>query len=579
MEENTGNVLLIKPATLVAESKAKLGGTLQVATLQLRWDPMHSSDHQPVSVQLSSVTGVLQRSKKSPMVRIPTRGGAVTLEFQSMPERDEVVDILTPLVKKVADKGKAPVGQPAQAAPQQAAPQLTGPPALVVLKSKLLKKDKDLRHLFDELVRNGIISEGEFWKQRVHLLREAQGPTGSAKQRTGISNALLSRGTDAKGQQNKVTFKLNAEGIQQIFAEQPHVHKAFLDNVPHNLTEAAFWDRYFKNEFRMRALRRKAKAGDKTAALELADEDELFRNRGDAAEQELQQRHKVRRVDPTVNLAADSFDRWSHGFGLEHDPAKPCMAIEHPKVEPPCALTLQDVDPSVVQEGVGKHLLSELNRHADVVLQGLPISVGTSANTEGLAQAMWEAQQVEAAAERNGRGNTDQHLTAEEQRAFRMRADGALGDLQAEDHQQFVELNIRDPRRYFEGKVAADGSQQAQVHGAPPAVLWQQALVSINLAQLQHGMTPQLTYQVMQDLYAEQTTMGLDETGLTVGTNPATDLAAPIQEECRRVCQTGNEMLRHFWASFPWTSKQREDKAAKLDRALASHYDRSAMLP
>ena len=49
-----------------------------------------------------------------------------------------------------------------------------------------------------------------------------------------------------------MTFKLNAEGIQQIFAEQPHVHKAFLDNVPHNLTEAAFWDRYFKNEFRMR---------------------------------------------------------------------------------------------------------------------------------------------------------------------------------------------------------------------------------------------------------------------------------------------------------------------------------------
>lgn len=36
------------------------------------------------------------------MVRIPTRGGAVTLEFQSMPERDEVVDILTPLVKKVS---------------------------------------------------------------------------------------------------------------------------------------------------------------------------------------------------------------------------------------------------------------------------------------------------------------------------------------------------------------------------------------------------------------------------------------------------------------------------------------------
>ena len=51
--------------------------------------------------------------------------------------------------------------------------------------------------------------------------------------------------------------------------------------------------------------------------------------------------------------------------------------------------------------------------------------------------------QVEAAAERSGRGNTDQHLTAEERKAFRMRADGALGDLQPEDHQQFVELNIK----------------------------------------------------------------------------------------------------------------------------------------
>ena len=73
---------------------------------------------------------------------------------------------------------------------------------------------------------------------------------------------------------------------------------------------------------------------------------------------------------------------------------QPRMAVENPKVEQHCALTLQDVDPSVAQEGVGKHLLSELNRHADVVLQGLPTSVGTSANTEGLAQAMWEAQQV-----------------------------------------------------------------------------------------------------------------------------------------------------------------------------------------
>lgn len=80
--------------------------------------------------------------------------------------------------------------------------------------------------------------------------------------------------------------------------------------------------------------------------------------------------------------------------------------------------------------------------------------------------------------------------------------------------------------------------------------------------------------QVLQDLHSEHTTVALDEQGSLVGIAPVTDLAEPLQEECRRVALTCNELLRHFWACLPITTQPRQDKAARLDRALQAQYDR-----
>ena len=63
----------------------------------------------------------------------------------------------------------------------------------------------------------------------------------------------------------------------------------------------------------VQSLRAKAEAGDRAAALELAEDDELFRQHIRPDEQLQQNRAKIRRVDPTVNLAADTFDRFSEG--------------------------------------------------------------------------------------------------------------------------------------------------------------------------------------------------------------------------------------------------------------------------
>lgn len=82
--------------------------------------------------------------------------------------------------------------------------------------------------------------------------------------------------------------------------------------------------------------------------------------------------------------------------------------------------------------------------------------------------------------------------------------------------------------------------------------------------------------QVLQELHAQHTTVTLDEQGSLVGIAPVTDLAKPLQEQCRRVVLTCNELLRHFWACLPLTTQPRQDKAKRLDRALQAQYDRSA---
>ena len=46
----------------------------------------------------------------------------------------------------------------------------------------------------------------------------------------------------------QVRYQVTPEGVQQIFAEKPHVHRAFLANVPAVMDENAFWTRFFKNE-------------------------------------------------------------------------------------------------------------------------------------------------------------------------------------------------------------------------------------------------------------------------------------------------------------------------------------------
>ncbi len=46
----------------------------------------------------------------------------------------------------------------------------------------------------------------------------------------------------------QVTLSLTPEIVQQLFAEKPHLHRAYTAMVPEKLNEKEFWERYFNYE-------------------------------------------------------------------------------------------------------------------------------------------------------------------------------------------------------------------------------------------------------------------------------------------------------------------------------------------
>lgn len=48
-----------------------------------------------------------------------------------------------------------------------------------------------------------------------------------------------------------MTMTITPQFIQQVFAEKPHVHRAFVENVPQKLDEKEFWTRFAKHEIQI----------------------------------------------------------------------------------------------------------------------------------------------------------------------------------------------------------------------------------------------------------------------------------------------------------------------------------------
>eukprot|EP00252_Welwitschia_mirabilis_P000319 TRINITY_DN10355_c0_g1_i1.p1 TRINITY_DN10355_c0_g1~~TRINITY_DN10355_c0_g1_i1.p1 ORF type:complete len:574 (-),score=136.10 TRINITY_DN10355_c0_g1_i1:160-1881(-) len=498
-------------------------GILSLSLSRFTFSPATSSAHLKLDVDFKNIIGT-QRSKegsKQALLRLDSKEGpSYVFEFDNFEERNRCRDA----VGIILDKGLRQD---------------------VERKTKLVTENSDLQKLHNELVIGKIVGESEFWAARKHLLDEAAFK--NTKQRTGLKSAMLADirpMTD--GRSNKVTFNITPEIIHQIFAEKPVVQRAYLQCVPHKMSENDFWNKYFKAEL---LLREKNAA---TAKL-LADEDEelaLFLKDDKILADEARQ--KIRKVDPTVDMASDYADDYTHlpGHGIILDSAR---------------------------EGIGqdgnqpkRKLSQDLNRHAAVVLEGQALDDSDFRDARSVAEALARIKQADAV-----------NNASDEQRMRRVYEMTEIDDLQGSPTHPYAPLYIKDPRKYFDSQQANIGpTQEARTLGTGHIgldeiyVSLEQTVLEIRKRDLRDPIiNPELALKVLNNL-----TQYISSTKYHISKNPEKDalsnLPRIIKGELKEEWTIIQELLRHSWSCFPITSKLLSDKVNKIKEAMTQKYEK-----
>ncbi|KAI3842307.1 hypothetical protein MKW98_026097 [Papaver atlanticum] len=399
------------------------------------------------------------------------------------------------------------------------------------LRMKLLAENSELQKLHKQFVIGGVLAESGFWAVRKKSL--AVDVSKMSKQRLGFKRVMLADVRPlSDGWTNKVT--LTPEIIQQIFTEKPAVHQAFLKFVPSKMTEKDFWTKYYRAEFLHRTKNAVA------AVAEAAEDEELAVFLKQDVILACEARQKIRRVDPTLDMEADEGDDYMHllDHGIYRDGSKDFTDSEYEQYKRTLAQDLTDMQQTVA-EALAK------SKKADLATQ---IS-DEKANHNRL------------------------------ERASRM---AEIEDLQTPHNLPFAPLLIKDPREYF-------GSQQAKALKAlgDTTVGTKPIYCDVNTAQ---------AYGFLRKSISEMQVTGLSDTvvgpevvrmvlsGLSqqlssannLGKNPQESildrLPKKTKEELLHYWISIQELLKHFWSSYPITTTYLNTKVSRLKDAMADIY-------
>ncbi|PON47237.1 NIM1-interacting TFIIH subunit [Parasponia andersonii] len=402
----------------------------------------------------------------------------------------------------------------------------------------------DLHKLHKQFVIGGVLTELEFWATRKKLLDGDSNR--KLKQRVGFkSTMILDTKPMADGRTNKVTFNLTPEIKYQIFVLKPAVHRAFLNLVPNKMTEKDFFTKYFKAEYLLSSKNAVA------AAAEAAEDDELaiFLKDDDILAQEA--RRKIRRVDPTLDMEADQGDDYTHlpDHGIFRDGSKEISESQH--------------------EQYKRTLSQDLNRQGAVVLEGRTLDMDLE-DPRTVAEALVRSRQ-----ESDG--------DATQERLERISRMTEIEDLQAPHDHPFAPLCIKDPRDYFD-------AQQANALKTLDDIRSKTEQTKCNLSIDE-------AYGSLRDSVSKIMTMGLSDpivkpevalmvlNGLTqnisgtryqLGKNPQESildgLPKTTKDELLHHWMSIQELLRHFWSSYPITTTSLHTKVSRLKDAMSQIY-------
>ncbi|GAB2213116.1 hypothetical protein Droror1_Dr00021134 [Drosera rotundifolia] len=471
------------------------------------------------------------------------KGGGYIFEFGNFSQRDICRDFVAKVLANCIDVNKAVTEKPVV---KTVNAQISA--AEMEQRIKLLQQDSELQKLHKRFVMGGVLTEDEFWATRKKMLGGDR--SRMIRQRAGFKSAMVS---DIKpqtdGRTNKVTFNLSPEVILQIFAERPAVHQAFLKYVPSKMSDKDFWHKYCRAEYLH------STKNPIAAAAEAAEDEDLavFLKQDEILAREA--RAKIRRVDPTLDMEADQGDDYTHlpGHGIHCDEDKEVPDSQYSQYK--------------------RNLLLDLNRHAAVVLEGRTLDMELE-DTRYMAEALARSKKTDKA---DGRNSSQAQL----ERVSRMTE---IEDLQEPREPPLAPLSIKDPRDYFYSqqtnalKTLGDTSGMKSIKfqmRMPEAYNSMRKSISVIKVEGFDGplIRPELAFTVLNGL-----TQNISSAKYHLGRNPGESfldtLPKSAKDELLNHWTSIQELLKHFWSSYPITAAYLSSKVNRLKDEMTKIYPR-----
>ncbi|XP_057509083.1 general transcription and DNA repair factor IIH subunit TFB1-1-like [Actinidia eriantha] len=526
-------------------------GILDMTKDRFTFTPNNPRSSPSLTVQFKLIKGhkfTKEGSHKQALLNLThDQGGSYIFEFENFSDRDVCKELVGRATTVAGEAGKS--GSERSAVTTQDEQLSTKE---MERRIKLLQEDSELQKLHKQFVIGGVLTEAEFWATRKKLL---DGDANRViKQRVGFKSAMLADvKPSADGRSNRVTFNLTPEIIHQIFAEKPAVHQAFLKFVPIKMSEKDFWTKYCRAEYLHSTKNAVA------AAAEAAEDEELavFLKQDDVWASEA--RHKIRRVDPTVDMDADEGDDYIHllDHGMSRDFNEEATDLQY--------------------EEYRRTLSQVLNRHGAVVLEGRCIDVELG-DTRSVAEALARSKQVELANEASD-GNANQ------ERLDRLSLMAEIEDLQTSRDLSLAPLFIKDPRDYFDSQqanalktlgdtLAGTRQMKCRLSAGEAYGSLRECICEVKAAGLSDPIvTPEAAYKVFTGL-----TQSISSTKYHIGKNPQESvldrLPSITKEELLHHWTSIQELLKHFWSSYPITTSYLYVKVRKLRDAMSQIYSK-----
>ncbi|CAO2199885.1 unnamed protein product [Urochloa humidicola] len=478
----------------------------------------------------------------------PGEGGDYMFEFDSVADRNQSRDFVARVVGQHQGTIPPRPNVPSESVASTGLEQLTA--AEMERRMKLLRENRELQKLHMKFVLGKVLQESEFWATRKNVLDEDANK--ASKQRPGFKSTMLDLRPSADSQTKKVTFSANTEIIHQIFLEKPAVHRAFLDCVPQRMSENHFWSKYGDAENLLRtrntALAAAHAAEHEVLAVCLKSDDILAK----------EAKVKIKQVDPTLDMEADAGDYYIH---------LPDHRILHDG-------SIQTVDPD--SGFVMRTLSQDLNHHAAVVLEGRSQDIKLT-DTKTVAEALAKLKK-----EPSSSYNTDD---ANHERLVKVARMTYIEDLQAPRNLIYAPLCIKNPQEYFDSQQAyAVGSLDSSNDGKKAYncslstddafFLLTDQVSSIKANGLNCDVVDSnVAIKVLNELnkgisYSRRHNLEISHENL-LG-----QLPCQTQDELMDHWTEIQELLRHFWSSYPITSAVLSAKVKRLKGAMAQIYQK-----